>query len=197
MHETFRPIPAFTGYSASNMGRVRADYALAMVAPKGQTRCLAERGGILILNMESSGYLQAVLNVGKLRKHRMVHRLVMAAFVGQCPDDMQVNHKNGEKTDNRLENLEYMTHRDNMIHAAKVLGVMSRKGTAHGNSLITEEMAARIKERLAAVGPKCKMIATELGVSIHIVSNIRRGSWAHVMSPNSSPTPLSHYSGGL
>ncbi len=46
-----------------------------------------------------------------------VHRLVLVAFVGPCPEGLEVNHKNGIKTDNRLANLEYVTRSENNLHA--------------------------------------------------------------------------------
>ena len=44
----------------------------------------------------------------------------MLTFIGTRPEGMVVNHKNGVKTDNRLENLEYITSRENTIHAFKM-----------------------------------------------------------------------------
>jgi hypothetical protein len=58
-----------------------------------------------------------------------IHRLVMLAFVGECPEGKEVNHINGKKYDNRLSNLEYVTRSENIRHAVR-LGL---KGGAHKN----------------------------------------------------------------
>lgn len=67
---------------------------------------------------------------------KSVHRLVAMAFIGEIPQGMEINHKNGIKTDNRVENLEIVTHVENMHHARDVLGfdfgtLRNRKGKKH------------------------------------------------------------------
>lgn len=64
----------------------------------------------------SNGYLQVLLRKDGKYKTTLVHRAVMEAFHG--PSDKEVNHKNGNKTDNRLCNLEYVTTEENMQHAS-------------------------------------------------------------------------------
>ena len=61
------------------------------------------------------GYRYIRLKCKGRQRNIFVHRLVMLAFCG--PDDREVNHKNGRKDDNRLENLEYMTRSENIQHA--------------------------------------------------------------------------------
>jgi hypothetical protein len=70
-----------------------------------------------------------------------VHRIVAAAFIGPCPDGLEINHKNGIKLDNRAENLEYTTRSANMKHAydsglrrREFLGTQWRGGRAHGQT---------------------------------------------------------------
>lgn len=97
------PILVCEGYEVSNYGRVRSLNYLRT----GKTRILSpfKTGG---------GYLQVGLwkdGKGKLYK---VHRLVWEAFNGPIPEGMQVNHINEDKTDNRLENLNLMTPKENL-----------------------------------------------------------------------------------
>jgi hypothetical protein len=58
-------------------------------------------------------------NGGK-RQAKRIHRLVLEAFVGPCPDDLQANHKDGDKQNNDLTNLEWTTQSENMKHAHKM-----------------------------------------------------------------------------
>lgn len=65
------------------------------------------------------GYVTYYLDDGP----RSAHSLVMEAFIGKRPAGREVNHRNGVKGDNRLTNLEYLTHRRNIRHALRILGV--------------------------------------------------------------------------
>lgn len=65
-----------------------------------------------------NGYMQVLLREGGKYKTILVHRAVMSAFHGSS--DKFVNHKNGIKSDNRLENLEYVTPLENALHASSI-----------------------------------------------------------------------------
>ncbi len=68
----------------------------------------------------SSGYSHVLLYQNDKRNDCNVHRLVLVAFVGKCPAGMEANHIDGSKPNNRLDNLEYVTHSENQLHAFQI-----------------------------------------------------------------------------
>lgn len=63
------------------------------------------------------GYRHVMLQKDKVRKNMFVHRLVYMAFYGDIPGGFEINHKDGDKSNNRLDNLEVVTRSDNLKHA--------------------------------------------------------------------------------
>lgn len=119
MKEEWRDIKGYEGrYQVSSLGRVKS-----LARKKGW--CIA-RERLLTLWEQHKGYLVADLSDGNGgRRHRPVHRLVAEAFISNPENKPQVNHKNGNKHDNRVDNLGWMTNYENHIHKVYELGVNS------------------------------------------------------------------------
>ncbi|MFI8590108.1 NUMOD4 motif-containing HNH endonuclease [Dietzia maris] len=111
MAERWKPIPGYEGhYEVSDAGQVRS---LDRVITRSNGAPYPTRGRVLSpSDAHPSGHLYVHLMAGG-DCTRQVHRLVMAAFAGPCPEGMEVRHLNGDPTDNRLTNLAYGTRSEN------------------------------------------------------------------------------------
>lgn len=88
-------------------------------------------------SVDEDGYLKTAIRINGKRKDIKIHQLIALAFLGIKPDGHVVNHKNGIRSDNRAENLEYVLPADNERHARKVLG-KRLLGEKASRSVLTE-----------------------------------------------------------
>lgn len=151
---------------------------------------VSNAGEVMSMNFKGSG-LPGILKPGNCRgyhtveigpdKRYTVHRLVAQAFLGPRPAGMQINHKNGIKSDNRLENLEYCTQSANMKHAFAT-GLQSNRGERHSQAKLSEEKVMQIR-KLLGLGFKQWEIAELMGVTQPAISMVKNGGrWSHVQA---------------
>jgi len=126
MREIWKDIQGYEMlYQVSNQGRVRS-LDRVVSCKNGKRKNL--HGNIIRPQRCSNGYLFVCLSKqGTVRQHR-VHRLVAIAFLQRQDDKCEVNHINECKTDNNVSNLEWLSHRDNIVH-----GTQQQRGVAHRN----------------------------------------------------------------
>lgn len=128
------------------------------------------------------GYLQVRVMIEGRRYYVMAHRLVWLHIHGAITPELTINHKNGDKHDNRPSNLELVTMSENRRHALDVLNVNRNrpKGSKHPKTHITEADALEIR-RLRNQGRQVKEIAAAYGMRPKAVSAICcRRTWTHV-----------------
>ena len=107
------------------------------------------------------------------------HQLVAEAFIGPKPDGCEIHHRDGDKTNNRATNLEYVTRRENMV-LGSALGQVA-KGEKHWKSKLTAERVKEIRRRYADGGVSQAALAAEYGIHQTVVGGIvRRESWRHI-----------------
>ena len=178
--ETWRDIEDLPGYQVSDLGRIRSVDRLVMRSDGATER---RRGQLLATGTGTHGYLLVTFWVrrdGKRRhKSYSMHRLVTTAFLGPRPGGKEVNHRNGVKTDNRLENLEYVTKVENEHHAHQI-GLKNHRGEANPVARLTEKDVQACKE-LYRQGVSQRELARRFGVSQPAVSLAVNGkNWKHV-----------------
>jgi len=108
-----------------------------------------------------------------------VHQLVYESFKGMVPKGLQINHKNGNKTDNRLDNLEVVTQRENTKHAYETGLAKGCPGKDNSMAKITEQ-GIFLAYKLFREGRCNKCVSDLLGVHDRYVSLVRHGKrWKH------------------
>ena len=127
-------------------------------------------------NIINSNYMMIDLcKNGKVKKH-LFHRLMAQTFLENKENKEQVNHINGIKTDNRLENLEWNTRSENQKHSIKI-GLRTAKGIKNSQSKLTEKQVLDIFKDTRTY----KEIIKDYKISIPTISNIKTGhSWTHI-----------------
>lgn len=153
--ESWKEIPGYENrYVVSDLGRIKS-----LIKNK------------IMKQNNIQGYLHVNLYKDSKRKIMKIHRAVMLAFLGKS--NLQVNHIDGNKKNNCLENLEYCDASHNMKHSYS-LGLRDTHGINNSRSKFTEEEINDIKFRIKK-GERNKDIAAIYEVCPSLISHIKRG----------------------
>lgn len=152
----WREVIEYPNYEANRAGLVRNKNTLLILKPQ-------LKRGYQTVNLYREGKM----------KTKTIHRIIMSIF--KRPDKRQVNHIDGDKTNNQLSNLEYCTAKENREHAL-VTGLRPRAT----NIKLTEKDVREIKIRLS-YGVSHAIIAEDFGITRSTITDINNGrSWTHV-----------------
>lgn len=127
---------------------------------------------------DARGYLRTVMDGATIK----VHRVIAEAFIPNPENHATVNHKNCIKTDNRVGNLEWMTHADNVRHGAANGRLIPMRGSRNGHSKLKEEQVLKIIQLSRETNMTRKEIAALWdNVTVLDIKEIRAGKkWKHL-----------------
>lgn len=157
----FRLVPGYPNYVVSNTGKV------INVNNKHE-----------LAQIKSNGYLTVRLWKNNNSKSFYVHRLVAYAFSGVC--DLDINHLDGDKTNNNISNLTFVTKAENNKHA-RDLGLNNSINEKNKQAKLTNKEVKEIKQILNAGGVSQKDIGKAYKVHRSTINNIKHGySWRNI-----------------
>lgn len=186
--EEWKPVKGYEGfYEVSNMGRVRSlDRVKSWY--KGSTLCeVRSKGRVLKQVAHNNKFKYLVVNLSQQkeatekRKQKVfyVHRLVAEAFIPNPEDKGDVNHIDGNTHNNRVDNLEWTTRKENIAHAFRT-GLTKNYGSNHVFAKLSEDQVKEIRKsyQRGKYGSGSCVLAKKYGVSPSTIKNIVRGaSW--------------------
>jgi hypothetical protein len=173
--EIYKPIKDYeNAYEISNLGNIKSK--------PSRTR---KKECILKPLKSPNGYMQIDLCKDGKIKRMLIHRLVAECFIDNPFNKKQVNHINGVKNDNRLENLEWSTCSENQIHAIKN-GLRSTLGVKNSQCKLDENAVINILNDIRMYDEICN----EYKISKTTISDIKHGrSWNHITGIKSIRKP--------
>lgn len=160
------PIKGFENYLINDIGEI---FSLPKRTRKGkrQMKPLKYKNGYIFIDLVKDAKVY----------RRLVHRLMAESFIPNPENKREVNHINGIKNDNRLNNLEWNTRSENQKHSIKT-GLRSAKGIKNSQSKLTEDDVRQIRK----LNLKYSDISKIFNIGISNVSAIKNNkTWTHII----------------
>jgi len=181
--ETWKDITGYDGrYQASTHGRIKAIPRKIQFTRNGKLVDYFQKEIIFTPGFTKKGYLQVCLQTLKgTQVSRRVHRLIADTFIPNPTGKKQVNHISPDKTNNRVENLEWCTNSENHDHKMEHGLNVPCPGEKHGMAILTEVEVLEIRSKYVPRIYTQPMLAREYGVSVPTVcAIITRRLWKHI-----------------
>ena len=172
-HEEWKPVPGYEGYHVSNLGRIKS---LSRLIRAGNG--LRQTQECILKQVCHTGYLWVELWSERKPKRVSAHYLVLIAFVGPRLPGFQANHIDGNKRNNRPDNLEWVTAQENTLHAVRT--GLKDIGERHYYAKLTAQQVQEIRAMSAqGVGPR--RLARLFGVTHTNIGHIvHRRNWKSI-----------------
>jgi len=182
-NETWRDIPGWEGYQASSFGRIRSKEREVVQDGRWGIYKRTLPSVVLKAGAAKYGHLAIVLRKNGKSITKSVHQIVALTFIGECPEGMEVHHRNHIPGDNRPSNLEYVTHLKNMQEAWKAGRFNENRlmGENHPSTPLTEGDVINIRSLYADGKYSQRQLGKIYGVTYQSIGSIvRRKSWKHI-----------------
>lgn len=177
MKEIFKDIKGYEGlYQISNIGRVKS-----LPKPKrNRSGKWTTSEKILKPSINFEGYTTSALIKNGIAKTKTLHRLVAKAFIPNPENKLTVNHINGIRNDNRVENLEWNTQSENVSHAFRI-GMKTQIGSKCPRAILNEKQVLEIRSKFKKRIYTRVMLGKEYGVSEHTIKKVlNKNNWSHI-----------------
>lgn len=170
LEEIWKRINGYEEYEISNLGRVKS--------------FKRDRKGKIMKPKFSGEYLAVTLCADGQQERKTIHRLVAEHFIPNPSGLPWVNHKDGNKLNNKVTNLEWVTPSENNNHAYEIGLKKGVKGEKHGRSKLNEIDVITIYHLAKSEVIPIKKIANKFGVTFQTVSDIKlEKRWKHLTNP--------------
>ena len=176
--EIWKDIPGYERlYQVSNLGNVKS---CSKIRKGGRYNCVRTyKEKQLKTTKNPYGYIYVQLYGKNHTKKYFIHRLVALAFIPNPENKSSVNHINGIKHDNRVENLEWVTHSENTKHAFKNNLIKIKKGEDSKSAKLTEKQVLEIRKYKGIISQS--KLGEIYGVGQDTISRIiNRHNWKHI-----------------
>lgn len=176
--EEWKDIPGFNSYQVSNLGNIRT--IGRMVVNKGQFERKISARNLAPMN-NGRGYLAASIQIkGQGKKNLYIHRLVASLFIPN-PDNLpEVNHIDGDKSNNNISNLEWVSTQQNRDHAVRT-GLIRRGERIHSSKLTADQVLLIYDTVIKNPSINKSELGRKYGINCTTVIKIQRKQrWKHL-----------------